>query len=130
MKALHVSSFEKLLELDKLLKIQQRNIQSLAIEHFKTKNNLSVTIMNDIFQPRAVSYNLRSQIDFTRPNVNSKHFRISSLKYMTAKVWDMVPNDMKDVNYIEVFKNNVKKWKPVNFHCKLCFRLGFLCRLC
>ena len=85
--------------------------------------------MNDIFQPRAVSYNLRSQIDFTRPNVNSKHFRISSLKYMTAKVWDMVPNDMKNVNYIEVFKNNVKKWKPVNFHCKLCFRLGFLCRL-
>ena len=129
MKALHVSSFEKLLELDKLLNIQQRNIQSLAIEHFKTKNNLSVTIMNDIFQPRAVSYNLRSQIDFTRPNVNSKHFRISSLKYMTAKVWDMVPNDMKNVNYIEVFKNNVKKWKPVNFHCKLCFRLGFLCRL-
>ena len=129
MKALHVSSFEKLLELDKLLKIQQRNIQSLAIEHFKTKNNLSVTIMNDIFQPRSGSYNLRSQIDFTRPNVNSKHFRISSLKYMTAKVWDMVPNDMKNVNYIEVFKNNVKKWKPVNFHCKLCFRLGFLCRL-
>ena len=125
-----VSSFEKLLELDKLFKIQQRNIQLLAIEHLKIKNNFSVTIMNDIFQPRAVSYNLRSQIDFTRPNVNSKHFRISSLKNMTAKVWDMVPNDMKNVNYIEVFKNNVKKWKPVNCHCKLCFRLGFLCRLC
>ena len=115
-----VSSFEKLLELDKLFKIQQRNIQSLAIEHLKIKNNFSVTIMNDIFQPRAVSYNLRSQIDFTRSNVNSKHFRISSLRYMTAKVWDMVPNNMKNVNYIEVFKNNIKKWKPLNCHCKLC----------
>ena len=62
MKALHVSSFEKLLELDKLLKIQQRNIQSLAIEHFKTKNNLSVTIMNDIFQPRAVRLTLLGQM--------------------------------------------------------------------
>ena len=54
-------SFEELLELDKSFKIYHRNIQSLAFELFKIKNNLSVTIMNDIFQPRgAVSYNLRS----------------------------------------------------------------------
>ena len=89
-------------------------------ELFKIKNNLSVTIMNDIFQPRAVRYNLRSQIDFTRPNVNSEHFGISSLRYMTAKVWDMVPNGMKNVNEIETFKNNIRKRKPVNCHCKLC----------
>ena len=76
--------------------------------------------MNYIFQPRAVRYNLRSQIDFTRPNVNSEHFGISSLRYMAAKVWDMVPNDMKNVNEIETFKNNIRKWKPVNSHCKVC----------
>ena len=70
----NVLSFEELLELDKSFKIRHRNIQSLTIELFKIKNNLSVTIMNDIFQPRAVRYNLRSQIDFTRPNVNSEHF--------------------------------------------------------
>ena len=116
----NVLSFEELSELDKSFKIHHRNIQSLAIELFKIKNNLSVTLMNDIFQPTAVSYNLRSQIDFTRPNVNSEHFGISSLRYMAAKVWDMVPNDMKNVNDIETFKNNIRKWKPVNCHCKLC----------
>ena len=42
-----VSSFEKLLELDKLFKIQQRNIQSLAIEHLQIKINLSVSIINE-----------------------------------------------------------------------------------
>ena len=46
--------------------------------------------MNDIFQPRAGSSKLRSQTDFTRPNVNSEHFGISSLRYMAAKVWDIV----------------------------------------
>ena len=80
--------------------------------------------MNDIFQSRAASYNLRSQIDFTRPNVNSEHLRISSLRYMAAKVWVMVPNDMKNVNDIEISKNNIGKWKPVNCHCKLC--LGYV----
>ena len=69
--------------------------------------------MNDIFQPGAVSYNLSSQIDFTRPNVNSEHFGISCLRYMAPNVWDMVPNDMKNVNDIETFKNNIRKWKPV-----------------
>ena len=39
---------------------------------------------------------------------------------MAPKVWDMVPNDMKNVNDIETFKNNIRKWKPVNCHCKLC----------
>ena len=100
----NVLSFEELLELDKSFKIHHRNIQSLTIELFKIKNNLSITIMNDIFQPRAVSCNLRSQIEFTRPNVNSEHFGISSLRYMAAKVWNMVPKDMKNINDIENFQ--------------------------
>ena len=54
----NVLSFEVLLELDKSFKIHHRNFQSLAIELFKIKNNLSVTIINDIFQPRAFRYNL------------------------------------------------------------------------
>ena len=41
----NVLSFEELLELDKSFKIHHRNIQSLAIELFKIKNNLSVTII-------------------------------------------------------------------------------------
>ena len=76
--------------------------------------------MNDIFQPRAASYNLRSQTDFTRPNVNSEYFGISSPRYMTAEAWDMVPNDMKNVNDIKTFKNDIRKWELTNYHCKLC----------
>ena len=65
-------------------------------------------------QELSLSYNLRSQIDFSRPNVNSKHFGIGCLRYMAAKVWDMVPDKMKNVNDIETFKNNVRKSKSVN----------------
>ena len=66
--------------------------------------------MNDIFQPRAVSYNLRSQIDFTRPNVNSEDFGISPLRFMAVKSWDIVFNEMWNVNDIETFTNNTGKW--------------------
>ena len=72
--------------------------------------------MHDILQPRAVSYNLRSQMNFTRPNANSEHFGIDSLRYMAAKVSGMVPNDMKNVNETEAFKNNFRKCKSVTCH--------------
>ena len=38
---------------------------------------------------------------------------------MAAKVWDIVPRDIKDVNDIEDYKNNIRKWESNNCHCKL-----------
>ena len=47
---------------------------------------------------------------------------------MAAKAWDMVHNDMKNVNGIETFKKNIREWEQANCHCKLS-RLRFLCML-
>jgi len=44
------SSFEELLKKDGSFKIHQKNIQSLAIELYKVKNNQSNTIINEIFE--------------------------------------------------------------------------------
>ena len=60
----NIRSFEDILKKDRPFTIHQRNIQSLAIELFKVKGNLSNNIMYDIFQTRKINYNLRSQTDF------------------------------------------------------------------
>ena len=44
-----VSTFEKLLEKDNSITIQVRNLRILAIELYKTKENLAVLIMRKIF---------------------------------------------------------------------------------
>ena len=36
---------------------------------------------------------------------------------MAVKVWDIVPNDIKSVNDIETFKNNIRKPNPTNYNC-------------
>ena len=54
----NISSFEELPKKDKSF------CQWFAIEPFKVKNNLSNSIMCDIFETRNLDYNLRSQIDF------------------------------------------------------------------
>ena len=38
---------------------------------------------------------------------------------MIAEAWDMVPNDMKNVNDIKTFKNDIRKWELTNYHFKL-----------
>ena len=55
----YTSSFEDLLERDKSATIRHRNIHSLAIELFKVKQNLSNSLLCNIFQTRSISYNLR-----------------------------------------------------------------------
>ena len=55
-------SFKDLLEKDNSVCIHHRNSQSLTVELFKVKENLSNTIMKSIFPTRVLNYNLRSQI--------------------------------------------------------------------
>ena len=94
----NISFFEELLKKDKL-----------AIGFFTVKNNLSNRIMCDIFETRNLDYNLRSQIDFIRTRVNTSSFRLSSLKYLAIKIWDIVPYEINSVGNLSLFKKKNKK---------------------
>ena len=104
----NISSFQELLKKYKSFCINHRNIQSLAIELFKVKSNLSCRIMCDIFKTRNLDYNLRSQTDFMRTLVNTCSFGLSSLKYLATKIWDIVPHEIKSVGNLKLFKKKNK----------------------
>ena len=59
------SSFEELLKIDNSCTTHQRNIQALAIEMFKTKNNVGPAFMKDIFiEKDDQRYSLRNKEQF------------------------------------------------------------------
>ena len=64
--------FDQLLQIDKSYNIHHKNIQTLTIELYKVKNNLSNQIMQEIFEKlKNIDYNLRFQTDFVLPGVNT-----------------------------------------------------------
>ena len=60
------SFFKDLLKKKNLFTVHHKTIHSLVIELFKSKENLSNTVINDILQTWTLTYNLRSQTDFAR----------------------------------------------------------------
>ena len=50
-------SFEDLLQSDQSVRIHHRNIHSLGIELYKTRNNISSQIMNELFGQRNIIFN-------------------------------------------------------------------------
>ena len=55
-----VASFEELLEKSSSVSIHHRNLQALAIEVYKSLNNLSFPLMTDLLKLKKTKYNLVS----------------------------------------------------------------------
>ena len=115
-----ISSFHELLQKDHSFTIHHRNIQSLAIELYKIKENLSNEIMSSIFPSRLITYNLQTQSDFFRNSVNGSKYSLNSIRFFASKVWQTVPVELKHLKSLEDFKNKIRRWEPDGCDCKLC----------
>ena len=114
----YTTSFEDLLIKNESVCIHHRNIQLVAIEMFKVKNNLCPEIWKYIFQLNTDS---TSKKTFIIPNVNNEYMGKLSLRWFGPVVWEtMLPDYYKNITTLEKFKEDIKKWVPNNYKCRLC----------
>ena len=77
--------------------------------------------MQEIFEKRQdVDYNLRFQTDFVLPGVNTTYFGLHSLRYFSSKIWNVIPDEIKNSLSLDKFKIKIRQWAPSACHCKLC----------
>ena len=124
------SSFTELLEKDNSVTIHQKNLQALAIEMFKVKNNIGPEILNEVFKIKDKCYNTRFNSDFERRNIKSVRYGSETLSSLGPQIWDLIPLEVRNLTSLDKFKTKIRSWKTNQCPCRLCKKfinnLGFL----
>ena len=115
------SNFQDLLQKDKSLSIQMKNLQYLTTEIYKVKNGLSPEIMKEVFIfQENENYNLRCGTHLTKRNIHTAHFETDTITNLGPKLWKLVPDEIENGSSLSVFKYRIKTWTTDNFPCRLC----------
>ena len=82
---------------------------------YRVFNGMSPEIMNDVFKQRSNSHhNPRhtSQI-FVNP-IHTVYNGTDSASYLGPKIWKEIPSEIRNKKFLEGFKQQIKKWKPMD----------------
>ena len=113
-------NFSELLAEDQSVTVHAKNLRTLAIELYKVKHGLSPKTMKSIFLGKTQEApGSRTQSDFLIPQVNSVHFGEDSLRFLGPKIWNIIPEEVRKSDTLEIFQDNIKKWNPT-CTCRLC----------
>ena len=113
------STFSELLDKDNSVTRHDRNLQALAIEVYKSINDLSPVILKYIFDVKSIPYNLRSASILCTRNVKTVKYGSDSLSFRGAKIWALVPDSIKISKSLSEFKSKIRKWRPAGYNCKI-----------
>ena len=92
--------------------MEGKRLHTLALEIFKTLNNLNPDYMKEIFFKTT---NLTQRPFDIKVNQNSstKHSQ-KNLKSLGPRIWNSLPIEIKEETNYEKFKNYINKWFDVN----------------
>ena len=123
-------TFQELLAKDKSVSVHQKNLQLLATEIFKSKTGVSPELMNDIFHFVKRPYNLRSDYTLERKRDHTVYHGSESLSSLAPKLWDLLPNSIKNSASLKEFKTIINTWAFERCPCRICKkyvgRVGFI----
>ena len=117
----HSSSFDTLLDKSGQVKIYRRNLRILAVEIYMTLNNLSNNLMLDIFKVKYSDNNLHgSNNNFICENIKMVNDGYETFSFLGPKVWELIPDDIKNSESLNIFKKNINQLIPASCPCRLC----------
>ena len=94
---------------DLLTQCNSRNVSSnfiikIAIEMYKVAKNLLPTFVNELFPKYRNNYSLRRHNNFLLKRPNTTNYGKLSFVYTGVKVWNELPNFIKEAGSLEDFK--------------------------
>ena len=82
---------------------------------FKIYRETSPEIMQDTFlKSEQGHYNLRNVSDFIILKVKSVNFGFEIIRYLGPKIWDSLPQSLKNKELADSFKTSIKTWSQID----------------
>ena len=114
------ANFEDLLIKDSSWTIHENNIHTLLIEIYKSLNHISPPIMQEFFDLKVTPCSLRNNNILRLPKTNTSRYGTEALCFKGSIIWNIVPNQYKNLNSLDKFKQQIKMWKPTTCTCNVC----------
>ena len=114
------SSFAELLSEGRSFTVHQKNVQKLAIEMYKVKNELCPKIMLYLFKEVTHPYNLRICLICGSYKIKTVRYGTETITYLDPKIWSIIPDEIRESASSETFLQKTKLWKPNICPCRSC----------
>ena len=120
----YASEIGVLLELADKTTFLIRQHKNLAIEIFKTLNDLNPAYTKDIFvkneNPRILRNNIRHENDLVIPSYKGFSYGECSLKTLGPNIWNALPTEFKNTKSLFTFHKLIKTCDGPRCYCKMC----------
>ena len=122
----YTSNYEELLQKSGNTTMEIRRLRTLAIEIFKTLNNINPSFMKDIFYQSPYASHKEHNLFVQRHN--TVRFGQKSLKTLGPQIWNSLPENIRLETNLTNFKSSIKKWFGPKCACNLCSFQNQSCR--
>jgi hypothetical protein len=115
-----VSSNEFLLEKCKSTTLHLKRMKIIALEVFKSLNDLNPKFMNEMFNRKEMPYDLRDPDILVPPKFKKITYGKNTFRYHGAHIWNLLPSVVKSCTTIDNFKLMLKAWDGPKCQCSMC----------
>ena len=114
------SSYKELLLAGGKSTLEVKRLQQLSIEVFKTLHDLNPVFMKDIFIKNTRSESNKLYVQSHK----AKTYGEKSLRILGPKIWNALPDNIKNSTSLAIFKNLIKTWAGPICTCNMCMHLN------
>ena len=118
------SDYSELLKKSNKSPVTLRLHRALALEIYKTLNDLNPSYMKDIFIKNSRE-NSRFYNDLIKQGYKGITYGRNSLREIAPLIWNNLSADLKTAPSLFVFKNLIKTWTDFKCSCRMCKTMGY-----
>ena len=95
---------------------------------YKITNNVTATLVSELFSFSNINYNLRSGSQFHQPSANTVWNGLETISYLGPKIWNMLLAEMKQKSSLFFFKGEIKNGSQNTAHIEY-VKSAYQCRV-